>query len=106
MLVAVSTTQILGYCIIEGAINQLFFAEFLLRISRWCKNDETLKNRRIVLLMDNLQAHKTSLIKAVQYKENFSIIFNARYSSELNFVEYIFHAIKRDVEKDGRKQTK
>jgi transposase len=51
----------------------------------------------MVILLDNLTAHKTQRIKLVCAKFNHILLFNLAYSSRTNFIEYVFARLKQNM---------
>jgi len=51
----------------------------------------------MVILLDNLVAHKTLRIKHVCAKYNHILVFNLAYSSRTNFIEYTFARLKKNL---------
>ena len=54
---------------------------------RWVRNDPGLRNKSVVLLMDNAVIHKHSLVLETCRKMKVNVLFNAEYSPWLNPVE-------------------
>lgn len=70
-------------------------AEFLARLVEGMRRHDEYDKKRIVVLIDNLHAHGTPLIREIARFYDIVLLFNAPYSPELNFVENAFNLIKR-----------
>ena len=58
---------------------------------------ENNKKKIIVLILDNLRAHKTDKTKRKARELGIKLVFLPPYSPDLNPVEFIWKAIKREV---------
>lgn len=50
-----------------------------------------------VIIMDNLSAHKTDLLKKYYLEQKMNILFNSPYQSSFNLIELFFRLIKRKI---------
>ena len=60
----------------------------------------------MVILLDNLKAHKTLRIKHICAKFNHILLFNLAYCSRTNFIEYLFLRLKRKMRFKSYKDQK
>ncbi len=87
LLMGVSSEMIEAITLVEGGVNQIVFANFLVKMVGEIIARRKCQPKDIVILLDNLRAHKTFLIKCIFVELGVSFIFNAPYSPELNFIE-------------------
>ena len=55
------------------------------------------EGKKLLILADNLSAHKVAEVKALLGKSNHKIVFNLPYASYLNPIEYYFGSLKRNM---------
>jgi transposase len=77
----------IDFTIVEGALKSFKFNKFMKKIMT--------KNNYI--FMDNASIHKNSLFKKFINDNNFNIIYNIPYHSELNPIEYIFSLLRKEL---------
>lgn len=106
LLLAISQNSTIAYMLIDGSVNQIIFAHFIEEIVNIPFVRNYHDNKKLIFLMDNLICHQTPLIKVFQMEYELTILFNARYSPELNYVENAFNIIKQRFESYGPKKGK
>lgn len=94
LIVAVSQYKVEGYMLIEGSVNQITFFNYIYELVTILRRNPDSVNHNFILLLDNLNAHKTYLLKCLTVRLRVRILFNAPYSPEINFVENVFQRIK------------
>ena len=72
----------IDFTIVEGALKSFKFNKFM-------------KNNYI--FMDNASIHTSSLFKKFVNDNNFNVIYNIPYHSELNPIEYIFSLLRKEL---------
>ncbi len=60
----------------------------------------------MVILLDNLKAHKTLRIKHICARYNHILLFNLAYCSRTNFIEYLFARLKQKMRIKSYKNQK
>lgn len=73
--------------IIEGGVDSVVFENFLYHTLRSIRYDQRLRDRPVVLLMDNAVIHKHESVLSTALKMKVNVLFNAEYSPWLNPVE-------------------
>ena len=56
-------------------------------------------NNRIVLILDNFSSHRYKLVREFAEENNILLVFLPAYSPDLNPIEQIWRAIKREISK-------
>ena len=54
-------------------------------------------NKNNYIFMDNASIHKNALFKKFINDNNFNVIYNIPYHSELNPIEYIFSLLRKEL---------
>ena len=92
MVSAISNQGLLRFKIQDKPMNQQLFVEFLEGLI----HDE---ERKIFLIVDNLQVHKSRLVRewAEEHKERIELFFLPPYCPELNPDEYVNRAVKTEI---------
>jgi transposase len=84
---SISINGKIDFTIVEGALKSYKFNKFMKKIMT-CKN---------IIFMDNASIHKNSLFKNFIINNNFNVIYNIPYKSELNPIEYIFSLLRKEL---------
>lgn len=86
LLFGISETRVVGYRIVEGAINGVIFKEFMEEINN--------PNGRYKYLLDNASIHYTKIVP-----ENIrrKFIYNMPYCPKFNPIEYCNNDLKREL---------
>lgn len=93
LLLACSQEKILGYYIVEGAIDAVIYVDFL----NLLENSISITNhekRRVFMIMDNAKIHRNLFVKNFLSSKCIEVIFTPTYSPEIHFIEFIFARIK------------
>jgi transposase len=61
------------------------------------RTDEKLRERRVILFMDNALIHRHSSVLETIRKFKVNILFNAEYSPWLNPIEQLFSFLKKGL---------
>jgi len=77
----------IDFTIVEGALKSNKFNKFMKKIM-------TSSN---YIFMDNASIHKNSIFKQFINNNNFNVIYNIPYHSELNPIEYIFSLLRKEL---------
>ena len=77
----------------EKSVNQIKFKEFLLKL--WQKYPF----RKIAIVMDNLQVHKTKAVRKKMTELAIEQVWNVPYSPEFNAIEHVFSMVKRNYKR-------
>jgi len=95
LLLAIGYSGNAGYVIKpllnSGGVNEVDFLDFILELHYNLDN-------RYIFVMDNAKIHKSNLMKgyiAAMYRDGRSILFQPKYSPELNPIEMVFGFLKR-----------
>jgi putative transposase len=56
-------------------------------------------NKRLILILDNFSSHRSKLVREFAEVHNIILVFLPPYSPDLNPIEQIWRAIKRDISK-------
>jgi len=56
-------------------------------------------NKRIILILDNFSSHRSKLVREFAEGHNITLVFLPPYSPDLNPIEQIWRAIKREISK-------
>jgi hypothetical protein len=80
---------------------ELTFTRFLQEMLKFLRSCSIMKNRPIILFMDNATFHKSALSSQYLRGMGVGVIYNAPYSPHLNPCEYFFNHIKRDLAQDA-----
>jgi putative transposase len=56
-------------------------------------------NKRIILILDNFSSHRSKLVIEFAEVHNIILVFLPSYSPDLNPIEQIWRAIKREISK-------
>lgn len=93
---AISNEGAVRFMTYKGALNAAVFMTFLGKLIEGAE-------RKILLIADRLQAHKTPEVLAwvEAHKEQIEVFFLPAYSPELNPVEYLNNDMKGEVNKAG-----
>jgi len=93
---AISNEGTVRFMTYQGSLNALVFLVFLNKLVKQA-------TRKILLIADNLQAHKTPAILAwmEEHRDQLEIHFLPSYSPELNPVEYLNNNLKGTVNQEG-----
>ena len=92
-----SQDRLISSQIIEGTFDSTLFENFIYQTLRHVRTDPELRQRRVVLLMDNAVIHKYSDVLETIRKFKVTLLFNAEYSPWLNPVEHLFQALKQQL---------
>jgi transposase len=84
---SISISGKINFTIVEGALKSNKFNKFMKKIM-------TSQN---YIFMDNASIHKNALFKNFINNNNFNVIYNIPYHSELNPIEYIFSLLRKDL---------
>jgi len=98
LLLATSQDTIIGYYLVEGAINSAIYLSFIKYVVKDIPY-RTLQNN-VVFIMDNARIHKSIIVKDYMAREvNQEWIYMPAYSPEINFIENVFNRIKKTYRK-------
>jgi transposase len=89
LLALISVNGVLGFKIIDGACNSVKLEEFLSE----CINNSIFRPNN-VLLMDNVNFHKSSNVRTILRQNNINHDYLPVYSPELNPIEEVFSMLK------------
>jgi putative transposase len=56
-------------------------------------------NKRIILILDNFSSHRSKLVREFANDHNIILVFLPPYSPDLNPIEQVWRAIKREISK-------
>ena len=98
---ALSNEGTVRFMTYKGMLNATVFLAFLKKLIEGA-------SRKILLIADRLQAHKTPEVEAwlAEHKEQIEVFYLPPYSPELNPVEYMNDDIKESVKKTGLPDNK
>lgn len=65
----------------------MVFENFIYHTLRHVRTDDSLKDKDVILLMDNAVIHKHSTVLETARKFKVNVLFNAEYSPWLNPIE-------------------
>jgi transposase len=93
---AISNEGTVRFMTYQGALNAAVFLLFLQKLVRGA-------SRKILLIADRLQAHKTPAVEAwvAAHREQIEVFYLPAYSPELNPVEYLNNDMKGTVNEAG-----
>ena len=74
----------------DKSINAQKFKEFLVNLRH------KYPFRKIAIVMDNLQVHKTKAVQKKMRELQLEVIWNVPYSPEYNAIEYVFAMVKKN----------
>ena len=94
LILAVGIDRIFYYSLNKDNTNSIIFLDFLKELVKIIKKD---KDKRFLLIMDNLSCHKKEGVIKYLIDSKVNVAFNARYMSIFNAVELAFRAIKRQI---------
>jgi transposase len=55
--------------------------------------------KRIIVVLDNFSSHRSKMVKEFAERNNISLVFLPPYSPDLNPIEQVWRAIKREISK-------
>ena len=79
--------------------NSLVFIEFIKRLINWLTEDQSIKLKDIVILLDNSPIHCSNETMKYLDQIGWTIIFLAPYSPEYAPIELLFHMLKMNLAK-------
>ena len=94
LILAVGINKIFHYSLRVENTNATIFLDFLKELVEIIKED---KEKKYVIIMDNLVCHKKKEVINFLVESKTNVIFNARYMSIFNCVELAFRAIKKQI---------
>ena len=83
----------------EGTTDQNNFHVFVEEVARKLRLDPSNRDKRIVIQIDNARPHESPAIAEAITQLGVSVVFNARYSPQLNSIEMLWHECKRRLKK-------
>lgn len=100
LLLAASQFGIIGYYLAEGSINTAVYVDFMVKLFETLA-DARQRGQRVVYLMDNCSMHRSQALSAVVEAKKMEVLYTAKYSPEVHFIEYLFCKIKEGVRRRG-----
>lgn len=94
LLLVVSKDKVIYFEINEQGTNQKTFIKFLEGFIKSIENED---NKKYILVLDNLSAHKTPEVTNFLIDNKINVIYNSPYVSEFNCVELSFRYIKKII---------
>ena len=94
LILAVGIDKIFHYSLKIENTDAKNFLEFLKELIKILSNE---KNKKFIIVMDNLTCHKKKEVITFLVNSKINVIFNARYMSSFNAVELAFRAIKKQI---------
>lgn len=92
----VSTTEILGFMVVQKGFTSRNHSFFLNRLHERLTNVLKVDLSKLVLIMDNLKVHH-SRFSSITANQKLHILFGAPYSSFANIIEVVFSQRKRRI---------
>lgn len=87
LLMAINNNKVIGYVIVEKAVNAQIFTDFI----------NTIDNDNNVYLMDNARTHHSKILKEYMKDKKSNIIYNVPYNPETNPIEHVFSTLKYEI---------
>ena len=91
---AISFERVVGFQLMEGAMDSVLFEKFLFDILTSIRRDPLRKHKHIVVYLDNARPHVTERIHALAAKFDATFLFAAQYSPFLQPIEFLFGELK------------
>jgi transposase len=88
LLLAVSSSRVVGYQVLQGSANSQTYASFVSQLQM----DHSYQHTH--LLMDNVAFHKSKVVKDALAARNLTALYSPPYSPEYNPVEMAFSVFK------------
>lgn len=82
---------------VEGGVDSVMFENFVYQTLLSVRTDERVREKDVVLLMDNAVIHRHSQVLETARKMKVNVLFNAEYSPELNPIEQLFRHLKEKL---------
>lgn len=95
LIAAIDESKLLYYIINDDNTNEQNFMEFMKNLKKVLDSLDIQNN--YVIILDNLNCHKTPSLKNFYLKEKMNILFNSPYQSQFNCIELFFRLIKRKL---------
>jgi transposase len=101
MISAISNEGAVRFMTFSGGMNEELFLEFLRRLVRPAAG-------KIFLIVDNLRAHDSKMVKAwrAQHQDQIEVFFLPSHSPEMNPDEYLNNDLKANVNQQGLPENK
>lgn len=101
MISAISNEGAVRFMTYSGAMNEELFLEFLRRLMRSATG-------KIFLVVDNLLAHNSKMVKAwrAHHQDQIEVFFLPSHSPEMNPDEYLNNDLKANVNQEGLPEDK
>jgi transposase len=101
LLSAISEDEVLSNQFVEGGVDATVFENFLYETLKSIRTRQDLKERTVVLVLDNARIHHKEAI--LQTAANFKafVLFSAEYSPWLQPVEHFFGLLKKRMGKEA-----
>jgi len=87
LISAVSQDRIIANQVLEGGVDTSLFENFVYHTLAAVRSDSQLREKQVVLLLDNARIHKGSKVLDTARRMKATVLFNAEYSPWLNPVE-------------------
>ncbi len=105
LLAAMDINEIIGWMLFKGSVKKGDFFTFLMELVK--NNDRSrCKTEKPIFFMDNASIHKSKLYMTGNFNKNYTTLYNAPYTPQLNPIENCFSKIKSYVKKSHVKTEK
>ena len=106
VLGAISLFNVEGLWVLEGSTDHIVFHYFLEQVAKHLKSKRECEGSRIDFQIDNARPHHNPEVLRQVAALGVDIVFNARYSPQLNSVEMLWHRIKMKLRAQPPAQDK
>ncbi len=93
LLCCICPTGVVAYQFVRGGNDRIVFKEFLETVYQSLLFN--FKNKKVVIILDSLSAHKTNRVKKVAFTTSMRLLFNLTHNSRSNPIEYFFGYLKQ-----------
>ncbi len=97
LISAIAYDQVIANQLVEGGVDASVFEHFIFRMLEYVRNHPQLREKRVVVLMDNATIHRHASVIDTVLGMKAILMFNPPYSPQLNPVEMLFKRVKAHI---------